>query len=241
MGIFACLAAVLMLGFVIGRESRGEEVADQVYLNDAQAAPSPTREVRADRATGRRVTARRAPLGRVSRPTAVPEGDDRLTPRASSSPRNAIDGSAGEDDGSRYVIRGQQEETGEPPLSALESEVVRLTDAARRKAGCAPFKVDARLVRSARVHSAEMASSGLFTHDSPGGASPWDRMEDAGYYDGGAENIGRGSTSAEEAVRSWMASSRHRGNILNCALTATGVGVAYGPGGPWWTQDFGYS
>ena len=64
---------------------------------------------------------------------------------------------------------------------------------------------------------------------------------EAGYGDGGAENIGRGYTSADEAVRSWMATSGHRHNILNCKLTATGVGAVDGPIGPWWTQDFGYS
>ena len=46
--------------------------------------------------------------------------------------------------------------------------------------------------------------------------------------------------SAAETVRSWMATPSHRGNILNCKLTATGVGTMEGPGGPWWTQDFGY-
>jgi hypothetical protein len=24
-------------------------------------------------------------------------------------------------------------------------------------------------------------------------------------------------------------------------MVATGVGVSFGPDGPWWTQDFGYS
>ncbi|MBG0827760.1 CAP domain-containing protein [Planomonospora sp. ID67723] len=227
---------VLVVGFVLGRGSRGEELPDRVYLNDAPATPSPSREVRAGRAVGQR-----APLGRVARRTPAPETpQDRLTPRAPNSPRNAIEGSPGDED-SRYVIRGQQGPAGAPALSLMEREVVRLTNAAREQAGCAPFKIDVRLVRSARVHSAEMASSGLFSHDSPDGSSPWDRMEGAGYFDGGAENIGRGSTSAEEAVRSWMASSGHRRNILNCALTATGVGVVDGSGGPWWTQDFGYS
>ncbi|MFC7645292.1 CAP domain-containing protein [Streptosporangium lutulentum] len=61
------------------------------------------------------------------------------------------------------------------------------------------------------------------------------------YGDGGAENIGRGYTSAEDAVQSWMATGGHRRNILNCKLTATGVGAVDGSTGPWWTQDFGYS
>ncbi|MYW44663.1 CAP domain-containing protein, partial [Streptomyces sp. SID161] len=38
----------------------------------------------------------------------------------------------------------------------------------------------------------------------------------------------------------WMNSPGHRANILNCGFKTLGVGVHFGPGGPWWTQDFGY-
>ena len=53
--------------------------------------------------------------------------------------------------------------------------------------------------------------------------------------------IARGYLTAADAVRGWMAHRAHRANILNCRIVATGVGVKPGPGGPWWTQDFGYS
>jgi uncharacterized protein YkwD len=36
----------------------------------------------------------------------------------------------------------------------------------------------------------------------------------------------------------WMESSGHRANILNCSLTAIGVGLD--TDGFYWTQDFGY-
>ena len=37
-----------------------------------------------------------------------------------------------------------------------------------------------------------------------------------------------------------MNSPGHKANILNCDFTTLGVGVHFGSGGPWWTQDFGY-
>lgn len=238
-GLFACLAAVLLIGFVLGRGSRDEEAPGHVYLNEAGPAdPSPVL------ATGRGgALDERAPLRRVARPSPSPSPaasrQRRPAPRASGGPRNVVDGSA--DDDPQYVLRGDGGRGVAQALSAMESEVVRLTNIERRRAGCAPLRIDRRLVRSARAHSSEMALSDAFSHDSPGGGSPWDRMEAAGYHAGGAENIGRGYTSAEEAVRGWMANPGHRHNILNCALTATGVGVVEGLGGPWWTQDFGYS
>jgi uncharacterized protein YkwD len=41
-------------------------------------------------------------------------------------------------------------------------------------------------------------------------------------------------------VEAWMNSPGHRANILNPDFKTLGVGVHFGPGGPWWTQDFGY-
>ena len=38
---------------------------------------------------------------------------------------------------------------------------------------------------------------------------------------------------------SWMNSSGHRANILNCSFKELGVGIEQGDGGPWWTQNFG--
>ncbi|MGV9773766.1 CAP domain-containing protein [Streptosporangium sp. NPDC003464] len=237
MGLFACLMTVLLLGFLIGRGSRGEETPSQIYLNNAgPTEPTPTA------ATAGRL-GRRAPLARVARPSATPVTTTRQpTPRTTRAARDPLDEYA--DGDSHYILNGEggpDTSAVSTPLTAMEKAIIRLTNAERRRHGCAPLRVDRRLVASARSHSEEMAKSGTFSHNSPDGASPWERMEAAGYRDGGAENIGRGYASATETVRSWMATSSHRGNILNCKLTATGVGTMEGPGGPWWTQDFGYS
>src|SRR5690606_3948246 len=125
--------------------------------------------------------------------------------------------------------------------SSIENAVVRLVNRERRRVGCPPLQVDPRLVRAARQHSAEMAATNRLSHSSRNGGTPWQRMERAGYRYGAAENIARGYLTAEEAVRGWMAHRDHRRNILNCRIVSTGVGVKPGPGGPWWTQDFGYS
>ncbi len=244
MGLFACLMTVLLLGYLIGRGSRDEETPNQIYLNNSgPAKPTPTAVDRHGHSDSR------APLGRVIRPTATPvTPTERPSPHATRPPRHSVDGFTS-DDGPRYIIKGDDQTGGNQegtiasssPLSSLESEFVRLVNIERRQSGCAPFRVDRRLVQSARAHSAEMAAGDVFSHNSPDGKSPWQRMEAAGYRNGGAENIGRGFTSAAEAMHGWLTSTSHRGNILNCALTATGVGVMDGPGGPWWTQDFGYS
>ena len=109
----------------------------------------------------------------------------------------------------------------------------------RASAGLAAFTLDATLTQVARTRAQDMAANNYFSHTSQNGDSPWDRMAAAGYPDAGAENIAKGYPTAAAVVKGWMNSPGHRANILNCGLRAIGVGMASGPGGPYWTQNFG--
>ncbi|MEU7074943.1 CAP domain-containing protein, partial [Streptomyces narbonensis] len=80
---------------------------------------------------------------------------------------------------------------------------------------------------------------GFFDHTDPDGDTPWARAEQAGVTGLAGENIARGQADAAAVMESWMNSDGHRANILNCDFTTLGVGVHFGDGGPWWTQDFG--
>ncbi|WP_225800160.1 CAP domain-containing protein [Streptomyces sp. NK15101] len=123
---------------------------------------------------------------------------------------------------------------------AAEAEVFRLVNAERAKVGCTPVRADARLAALAGAFSADMATRGFFDHTDPDGDTPWARAEQAGISGMGGENIARGQVDAAAVMTSWMNSDGHRANILNCDFTTMGVGVVFGDGGPWWTQDFGY-
>ena len=121
-----------------------------------------------------------------------------------------------------------------------ENLVVKLTNAQRAQHGCSALRMDVHLRTAAREHSADMRVRHYFEHDSPDGKTPWDRIKAAGYSQAGAENIAMGYPTAQAVVTGWMNSPGHRANILNCSLKAVGIGVEYGQGGPWWTQDFGF-
>ncbi|MFD1939600.1 CAP domain-containing protein [Nonomuraea mangrovi] len=142
-------------------------------------------------------------------------------------------------------------ETGAPPVSeqkeaissvgtALENEVVRLTNAERVKGGCHPLKHDARLRRAAFGHSADMAKNDYFDHDSQDGRDMADRIRATGFTGSAlGENIAMGQRSAVEVVKGWMNSDGHRKNIMNCSYTLIGVGAAKDAKGQiYWTQDF---
>lgn len=123
---------------------------------------------------------------------------------------------------------------------SAESLAVQLTNAQRALHGCSALRVDSRLRTAARAHSKDMRVRHYFEHNSLDGRTPWDRIKAAGYSTPGAENIAMGYASAKAVVDGWMNSPGHRANILNCSLKAIGIGVEYGTGGPWWTQDFGF-
>ncbi|MEW1601601.1 CAP domain-containing protein [Streptomyces sp. NPDC093808] len=124
--------------------------------------------------------------------------------------------------------------------AAAGAEVLRLVNAERAKAGCSPVTADSALTALATAFSNDMAKRGFFDHTDPDGDTPWDRAQAAGISNLGGENIARGQGDAEAVMEAWMNSPGHKANILNCDFKTLGVGVHMGPGGPWWTQNFGY-
>ncbi|MFF0290279.1 CAP domain-containing protein [Streptomyces sp. NPDC005262] len=129
-----------------------------------------------------------------------------------------------------------------PPAAGTSAQaaVLALVNEERAKVGCSPVTASASLASLAQDFSDDMAARGFFSHTDPDGQTPWDRATKAGVTGLGGENIARGQADAEAVMTSWMNSEGHRANILNCDYKTLGVGVHYGSGGPWWTQDFGF-
>ncbi|MFI6450128.1 CAP domain-containing protein [Streptosporangium amethystogenes] len=127
-----------------------------------------------------------------------------------------------------------------PGGSTTSEEVVRLTNAERQKGGCAPLVSDPQLRSAAQGHSADMAAKNYFSHTSPDGTDMTARIKASGFSPmrAWAENIAMGQRTPAEVVKGWMNSSGHRANIMNCAYTHLGVGVANSSRGIYWTQNF---
>ncbi|WP_329167819.1 CAP domain-containing protein [Streptomyces sp. NBC_01267] len=124
--------------------------------------------------------------------------------------------------------------------SAAAAAVLSLVNQQRAQAGCRPVQADGDLAALAGAFSDDMAARGFFDHTDPDGATPWDRADKAGVTGLGGENIAKGQSDATAVMNAWMNSPGHRANILNCDFKTLGVGVHFGSGGPWWTQDFGF-
>jgi uncharacterized protein YkwD len=141
-------------------------------------------------------------------------------------------------------------------LGLVRAAVLCLIDQEREAHGEPALQPNAKLTRAAQGHSEDMASEDYFSHVSPNGETPLDRMRASGYlyssrvgYEVG-ENIAWGTlwlASPQSIVNAWMASPGHRANILDARYRETGVGVAPHPpasmaggqAGGIYTQDFG--
>ncbi|WP_406441017.1 CAP domain-containing protein [Streptomyces sp. NBC_00631] len=124
--------------------------------------------------------------------------------------------------------------------AVVEAEVLKLVNVERAKVGCSALSANSSLTGLAEAFSDDMAARDFFDHTDPDGKTPWDRAAAAGISNLGGENIARGQATAQAVMDAWMNSAGHRANILNCDFKTLGVGVHFGEGGPWWTQDFGY-
>ncbi|MBB5960410.1 uncharacterized protein YkwD [Saccharothrix tamanrassetensis] len=118
-------------------------------------------------------------------------------------------------------------------------QIVDMVNAERTGAGCAAVTLDNRAQQAAQAHADDMAARDYYDHTSPEGADAGDRLDAAGYsWRKWGENIHKGPSGAEQAMRDWMASGGHRANILDCGFTNVGVGVNTSANGPWWVQVF---
>ncbi|MGH8793810.1 MAG: CAP domain-containing protein [Stackebrandtia sp.] len=123
------------------------------------------------------------------------------------------------------------------------AEVVELTNEQRMEHGCGELRLDDDLLVPAQEHSQDMADNDYMDHVGSDGREPGDRVEDSEYPGSyGAENVAAGYETPEDVVDGWMNSDGHRENILNCELTAIGVGYAENENSQYelyWTQLFG--
>ena len=117
---------------------------------------------------------------------------------------------------------------GTPVAAGPADSVLTAINAARAKAGCGPLQVNGKLVAAAKAHARAMAEQNFFGHAGKDGSRFSSRLARQGYsFRTAAENIAAGQKSASQVVASWLKSSGHRRNILNCRMTETGIAVVY--------------
>lgn len=132
-----------------------------------------------------------------------------------------------------------------PPQTSLrtdpsaEARMLDLLNAERVRAGLRPVVADERLRQVARLHSEDMLRLGYFSHTSPKGSSPADRLRQQGItFMSSGENLAY-APNVDVAHNGLMASPGHRRNILTPEYSRVGIGVINaGLHGRMFTQNF---
>lgn len=133
-----------------------------------------------------------------------------------------------------------------PPLGADEPEgavVLEAVNDVRAEHHLRILEPRSELARVAEAHARDMLSRGYLSHINPEGQDPLERVQEAGVagFRLLAENIGATTVAADPhvaVIRDWLASPRHRENLLHPAFNATGIGVAVGNGQTIYVQLF---
>ena len=95
----------------------------------------------------------------------------------------------------------------------------------RRAIGCPSLAWDPRLTAVGERHSEDMARRKFFSHVTPEGLDPFQRLSQAGVrYRAAAENLAMGIPSGVEVFQGWMHSPGHRRNLDDPAYTEIGIG-----------------
>lgn len=133
-------------------------------------------------------------------------------------------------------------------MAQAADAVVERTNAFRKTQGLEPASVEPALERAAREFARFMAKTGKYGHTADGRRPP-QRATAQGYeYCIVSENIAYqyrssgydSATLAREMVEGWKESPEHRKNMLEPAVTQTGVGIAQGDDGRYFgVQMFG--
>lgn len=110
----------------------------------------------------------------------------------------------------------------------LEAKMLVLVNEERGKAGLKLLKFDSEMLEVARRHSRDMFARGYFSHITPEGLSPFDRMKKLKVrFLAAGENLAFGQT-LNICHRGLMNSPGHRANILNRAFGRVGIGILDG-------------
>ena len=110
-------------------------------------------------------------------------------------------------------------------LTSPESSLLNTMNAVRQSRGLAPLRVDFRLVRAARSHSADMMRRQYFAHGSVG-----HRVARAGARGPvfGEDLAWASGLTAQWVVDHWLASPSHRAVLLRPGFRRVGIGISFG-------------
>jgi uncharacterized protein YkwD len=110
-------------------------------------------------------------------------------------------------------------------LSGSEASLLHTMNSVRTSNHLAPLRVDVRLLRAARAHSADMMQRHYFAHGSVAGRAVAQGARGPVF----GEDLAWGTeVGARWVVSAWLASPAHRAVLLRPGFRRVGIGIAFG-------------
>jgi uncharacterized protein YkwD len=110
-------------------------------------------------------------------------------------------------------------------LNSSEASLLQSMNAVRTSNHLAPLRLDVRLLRAARGHSADMLSRGYFAHGSVAGRALAQGARGPVFGEDLAWATG---LTAQWVVDHWLASPSHRAVLLRPGFRRVGIGISFG-------------
>jgi len=110
-------------------------------------------------------------------------------------------------------------------LSSSEASLLQTMNAVRRSNHLAPLRLDVRLLRAARSHSADMMSRQYFAHGALAGRAVAQGARGPLFGEDLAWATG---LTAQWVVDHWLASPTHRAVLLRPGFRRVGIGISFG-------------
>lgn len=124
-----------------------------------------------------------------------------------------------------FALLGPVAGAGARTLSSPEASLLQTMNSVRVSHGLSPLRLDIRLLRAARGHSADMMRRQYFAHGSVGGRVLAQGARGPVFGEDLAWGTG---VTAQWVVDRWLASPRHRAVLLRAGFRRVGVGIAFG-------------
>lgn len=130
--------------------------------------------------------------------------------------------------GAAEIVYTESEEFKSATFNArpdLEEQLLHMVNAERKTIGLKLLVADGKLQLAAHSHAADMFTKGYFSHITPEGVNPFERMKKLGVkYTSAGENLAH-SDNLEAAHTGLMNSPGHRANILNKQFGKIGISI----------------
>ena len=113
--------------------------------------------------------------------------------------------------------------------AVLPGALVALTNEDRMANNLSIVSENKQLAQAAQAAANDMVTKGYFAHISPDSKDPWYWLDLVGYkYQYAGQNLAVNFTDSSAVERAWMASPKHRANIVKPQYTQIGIGIANG-------------